>query len=158
MNFLDGRIRSTLSSWEKGLSPHDKDNPMSHHKCFICEKGLPSVSVDASDPGKPGQSYGGGEVRMTFDYGSRYDWMGSMEPVRGGPSRPMTILGRAVEYQDIVDRKPRDGALHHESKAVRLSSCKYIIGDICDDCFESRSHLLKGYEKNEKGDLVPLVE
>ena len=108
-------------------------------KCICCEKELEPVS-DSSVM----QPYNGGEVRVSFHYGSRFDWLGSRTPIRD-------------DELNIVAHEPRQGVLERENRAERLSGCSHILAVLCDDCFEAKSHLFSGYEKTES-ELNKVVE
>lgn len=130
------------------------------HKCFLCEKVLESVNPDTESFGCPGQSWGGGEARLSFAFGSRYDYIGFREPIRGGPVTKIKLdeNGPEFDYQDIIGHKPRIETLTDEPRAIRLASCSHIIADICDECYEAKCHLFKGYEKGEDDNLKLLVD
>jgi hypothetical protein len=123
--------------------------------CVICEKELEPVSYDSI-----GQPYYGGELKVSFNYGSRYDYMGYQLPVTGPPytdhdmGEPMGVITSGT----FVGTEPREETLNSESRAERLASCHRIIGVICDDCFEKKAHLFRGYQKPDDVKLQLLVE
>jgi len=112
-------------------------------KCLICEKGLDPVSKTPK-PKAIEQYYYGGDCEISFHYGSRFDWLGFRSPV--------------TKDNKIVGSKPRAEAANSDIRTHRLSSCSDIRFAICDDCFETKSHLFRGYEKNEDGKLELVVE
>lgn len=114
--------------------------------CFVCEKELEKTSYDSI-----AQSYGGGEIRMSFCFGSRFDWLGVRSPIRGGPIHEIDMgedFG-VVSFQNPIGSEPIPEVLKNKNRATRLSACNRIIGSICDDCFEKKAHLLQGYESVE---------
>lgn len=120
------------------------------YKCFVCEKDLESVSEDAI-----GQVHGGGEVRLSFDYGSRkWDCIAFRESVHeeGFLEHVQAVLqGQPSDFQSKtgpIGSRPRDQD-QVASRASKLASCTHIIGVICDECFEAKSHLLRGFEKDQ---------
>ena len=116
-------------------------------QCIIYEKELLPVREghEANE-----QYLGAGEIKMVFDYGSRYDWMGYTEPVHEGPVRTVKVGDFEVEIQDVVDRKPTEDTLKSEDRAKQLSGCNRISAQLCDDCFAAKAHLFRGYQDRER--------
>lgn len=133
-------------------------------KCIICEQELEDV-----DPDSIAQPYGGGEVKVSFCYGSRkFDSMGLREgcfvdgheeyvtgKLNGKPIRfPQHNWSKPLSDEELQERSEHKGM---DLRTVRLSACNRILGVICDECFEKKAHLFQGYEKdgpNEKPRLV----
>lgn len=116
-------------------------------QCIICERELIPVFEGREDNE---QYRDAGEIKVTFDYGSAYDWMGHMEPVRDGFPHSVKIGDHEVEIQDIIGRKPSEAALNSKNRAKQLASCNRIAGQICDSCFEAKAHLFRGYQDRER--------
>jgi len=83
-------------------------------KCICCERVLPSAFDNSIE-----HPLDGGEVRISFHYGSRYDH-----------------LGYRTSDRTALTTKPE-----------QLASCHKIFGVICDDCFEKKAELLRGYDE-----------
>lgn len=117
-------------------------------KCIICETELNSISPENS-PQSELNPDNGGIVLFEFGFGSKFDWMGYRNPIRGGP---VTIYknffkkGKDLHYQDTVDTEPHPERLKSQNRTEQLCACRKIIGVICDSCFEKKSHLFVGYE------------
>jgi hypothetical protein len=126
--------------------------------CIFCEKSLDRVGPESGR--ECFQPQHGGEVKIIFDYGSRYDWMGSRESTSSSEARMVEVdLGLGpIMVPESDGSKPRQESLDSSKRAERLSSCNHIVGVICDDCFEAKSHLFYGFERSPKGDLKELVE
>lgn len=107
--------------------------------CFICEKLLLKVSEDAIC-----QSWGGGQVTVSMNFGSRYDWLGARNPIGDGKG-----------WLGVEGSEPSPTVLQHPNRCARLSACNRIIATICDECFEEKAKFFKGYEKkNDKFELL----
>lgn len=119
-------------------------------RCFVCEKELKPIQENKESIG---QSWGGGQVRLSFSFGSKYDWLGYRLPIHG---KLLNKVGK-IPVHEYLGSKPNPKTLSDSDRAVALSSCTNIIGDICDDCFKKKAHLLKGYEQNTEKKLDLLV-
>lgn len=125
--------------------------------CIVCEKELEPV-----DYASVAQPYDGGEIRANFSFGSRYDYIGFRSPVVGPPYTEHD-LGEpfgVIKSGQLIGTEPREGSMDAPERANRLAACSHILAVICDDCFEKKAHLFKGYEENEtaKRKLRPVVE
>lgn len=134
-------------------------------KCIICEKELEPVSETSHM-----QPYGGGEVKVSFHYGSRFDWLGSQRGIEdpNAPVQPDPIakifgkksdkMVRVISEEHPGTTEPVDGALNHEKRAIQLTSCSHIYGVMCDDCFEAKAHLFQGFVRPPTPKLKLTVE
>jgi len=133
-------------------------NTIGRLKCLVCEKELKDVSEDSGSTGaKPPQPYGGGEIRVSFDYGSRYDWMGSRKSESDGSLGKQTIdlgqeYGGPFEVDIATHSIPYPGIIDNPNynRATKLSCCSSIYAVICDDCFERKASLFVGLEQHYK--------
>ena len=130
-------------------------------KCFICEKGLAEIWPDCI-----GQVGGGGEVSLSFNYGScRWDTICFREPIHEPGFHEHVAAILSGEIPPPFEKKSKSGIIGSiprklpadASRAERLATCTHIIGVICDDCFEKKAHLLRGYEQEEEGKKPKLV-
>lgn len=107
--------------------------------------------------------YDGGTVQISFGYGSRkYDCICYSEPTES--CKTVDIFGDghmipAVESSD--DLQPKQDILQNGSRPERLACCPNIVGYICDECFEKKSHLVGGWMYNKETkrcdiNIVPL--
>ena len=80
-------------------------------KCLICQKNIVFSHEEHN-------SFEGGDVVISFGYGSRYDQMG---------------------WRELAEVRNAGGSLQP------LLSCDKIYARICDDCFEKVAPLMEGY-------------
>ena len=106
------------------------------YRCIFCECSLERACPE--DGKETFQPNDGGEVRLVFDFGSRFDSMANRIVIPDGSG-------------------PDPEVLEMPERSTRLSACNRIMGVICDDCFETKSHLFYGFEKSPDGDLKELV-
>lgn len=131
--------------------------------CLICEKLLEPVSDTSIE-----QPHDGGEISAHFSFGScKYDCIAFRQQVKEPGYDQHMIKRMKGEPSDwkptksehgVIGCKPRDEMINHEDRDKRLAACYSIKSIICDDCFEAKSHLFRGYEKNADGKLELIVE
>lgn len=100
-------------------------------RCIFCEKELPANQGSKESNFQPEN---GGEVRVSFHYGSKYDYIGYQSPVLEPYSHK-----------------------NHSDRSVRLAGCSHIMGVICDSCFRAKSHLFQGWNEKPDKSLEKLV-
>ena len=126
--------------------------------CIVCETELEPVQYDSI-----AQPYGGSEIRIHHCFGSRYDFIGFRNPIHepGFHAHALAILNG--EEPPPFEQKTSCGIIGSEPKEIpkealrvhKLAACSHILGVLCDDCFEKKAHLFKGYEeKNDKLNLI----
>lgn len=127
-------------------------------KCFVCEK-----DMEYHGPSTSAAVYHGGTVQISFGYGSRkYDCICYCEPIESCETVDLFDNGLMVPVvKSSDDLQPKQQVLQNGSRPERLACCPNIVGYICDECFEKKSHLVGGwtYNKNtERCDIntVPL--
>ena len=123
-------------------------------KCIFCEQELKNVDEDSI-----AQPYGGGEVKIRFDYGSRkWDCLSIREQcsVDGhNETRRCTLRGKVADIpmhnwsRPISDEQleKRAESRKIDPRTMKLAACTHKLGVICDDCFEKKAYLFQGFEK-----------
>jgi hypothetical protein len=126
--------------------------------CILCEKELEPTSYDTI-----AQPYDGSEIRIRHCYGSRYDFIGFRNPIHEPGFREHVLAVLERREPPPFEQNTPCGVLGSEPKDIpkdadrvyRLAACSHILAVLCDDCFEKKAHLFKGYEKN--GDNLDLI-
>lgn len=109
-------------------------------QCLICEKEL--VTHDISGTKWLPLIDCGGRITIHMGYGSRFDcaWY-------------MMATPSELPITDKTTFKRADFPV--ENREMNLLSCNSIQAGICDDCFEKKQHLFKGYWKeNDEYTLI----
>lgn len=140
-----------IEGWEEtGLWPP----PRRFFVCICCEKELEPVSYTST-----AQPYDGGEVAVSFHYGSRYDHIGFTQPVIDPPYTEHDLgpeIG-VVRSGQLVTTEPYPGVMDLPERENRLAACHAVLGVICDDCFQKKAPLFKGYMRNPETKKLTLV-
>lgn len=98
-------------------------------KCLKCEKELTRL-----DPGERNVN-GGGELRVSFGYGSTHDMMTDLFEV---PRNSHEVLPEAPRHD-------------------RLLGCELVNAYICDSCFVKHAELFEGFKITVTPKLITKV-
>jgi hypothetical protein len=79
----------------------------------------------------------GGEIRIDFGYGSRWDFFRN---------------ALSEEYFDSLT------AQNFSPREMKLLHCELIVGAICDECFVNKQHLLKGYDTPKYQQIAQIIK